>query len=59
MSHRDRTPWTICIPDAKFGSGTFSIFGDIMHKLALSKRGAQVIEFVYLPSGDGFKSLQK
>ena len=53
MSHSYRT-----IPDAKFEFGIFSIFGDITHKLSLSKRGEggeQVIEFVYLPSGNGFK----
>ena len=54
MSHSYRT-----IPDAKFEFGIFSIFGDIPHKLSLSKRGEgggeQVIEFVYLPSGNGFK----
>ena len=50
MSHSYRT-----IPDAKFELGIFSIFGDMTHKLSLSKRGKQVIEFVYLPPGNGFK----
>ena len=50
MSHSYRT-----IPDAKFEFGIFSIFADITHKLSLSKRGEQVIEFVYLPPGNGFK----
>ena len=50
MSHGYRT-----IPDAKFEFGIFSIFGDMSHKLSLSKRGKQVIEFVYLPPGNEFK----
>ena len=50
MSHSYRT-----IPDAKFEFDIFSIFGDMTHKLSLSKRGEQVIEFVYLFSGNGFK----
>ena len=50
MSHSYRTT-----PDAKFEFGIFSIFGDMMRKLSLSKRGGQVIEFVYLPPGNGFK----
>ena len=43
------------IPDAKFEFGIFSIFGDMTHKLSLSKRGEQVIEFVYLPPENEFK----
>ena len=50
MSHSNRT-----IPDAKLEFGIFSIFGGMTHKLSLSKKGEQVIEFVYLPSGNGFK----
>ena len=50
MSHSYRT-----IPDAKFAFGIFSIFGDMTQKLSLSKRGEQVIDFVYLPLGNGFK----
>ena len=53
MSHSYRT-----IPDAKFEFGIFSIFRDMTHKLSLSKRGGgggEVIEFVYLPPGNGFK----
>ena len=50
MSNSYRT-----IPDAKFEFGIFSIFGDMTHKLSLSKRGEQVIESVYLPPGNGFK----
>ena len=42
MSHSYRT-----IPDAKFEFGVFSVFGDMTHKLSLSKNGEQVIEFVY------------
>ena len=53
MSHSYRT-----ILDAKFEFGIFSIFGDMTHKLSLSKRGEQVIEFVYLPPGNGFKLLK-
>ena len=53
MSHSYRT-----IPDAKFEFGIFSIFGDMTHKLSLSKRGQQVIKFVYLPPGNGFKLLK-
>ena len=53
MSHSYRT-----IPDAKFEFGIFSIFGDMMHKLSLSKR-EQAIKFVYLPPGNGFKLLKK
>ena len=34
MSHSYRT-----IPDAKFEFGIFSIFGDMTHKVSLSKRG--------------------
>ena len=34
MSHSYGT-----IPDAKFEFGIFSVFGDITHKLSLSKRG--------------------
>ena len=49
MSHSHRT-----IPDAKFEFGTFSIFGDMTHKFSLSKR-EQVIKFIYLPPGNGFK----
>ena len=48
MSHSYRI-----IPDVKFEFCIFSIFGDMMHKLSLSKRGEQVIEFVYLPTGNG------
>ena len=43
------------IPDAKFEFGIIFIFGDMTHKLSLSKWGEQVIEFVYLPPGNGFK----
>ena len=50
MSHSYRT-----INNAKFEFGIFSIFGDMMHKLSLSKRGEQIIEFVYLPPGNEFK----
>ena len=50
MSHSYRN-----IPDAKFEFGIFSIFGDMTHKLYLSKKGEQVIESVYLPPGNGFK----
>ena len=50
MNHSYRT-----IPDAKVEFGIFSIFGDMMHKLSLSKKGEQVIEFVYLLPGNGFK----
>ena len=50
MSHSCRT-----IPDAKLEFGIFSIFGDMPHKLSLSKRGEQVIEFVHLPPGNGFE----
>ena len=50
MSHSYKT-----IPDAKFEFGIFSIFGNMTHKLSLSKRGEQVIEFVYLPPENGFK----
>ena len=53
MSHSYRT-----ISDAKFEFGIFSTFGDMTHKLSLSKRGEQVIEFVYLPPGNGFKLLK-
>ena len=49
MSHSYRT-----ILDAKFEFGTFSTFGDMTHKLSLSKR-EQVIKFVYLPPGNGFQ----
>ena len=51
MSHSYRT-----IPDAKFEFGIFSIFGDMTHKLSLSKRGEQVIEFVYVPLEMGLNS---
>ena len=50
MSHSYRT-----IPDAKFEFGIISIFGDMTHKLSLSKWREQIIEFVYLPLGNGFK----
>ena len=52
MSHSYRT-----IPDAKFEFGIISIFGDMTHKLSLSKWMEQVIEFefVYLPPGNGFR----
>ena len=50
MSHSYRT-----IPDAKFEFGIISIFGDMTHKLSLSKWRGQIIEFVYLPPGNGFK----
>ena len=50
MSHSFRT-----ILNAKFEFGIISIFGDMTHKLPLSKWGEQVIEFVYLPPGIGFK----
>ena len=51
MSHSYRT-----IPGAKFEFGIISIFGDMTHELSLSKwGGGQVIEFVYLPPGNGFK----
>ena len=53
MSHSYRT-----IPDTKFEFGIFSIFGDMIHKLSLSKRVEQVIEFVYLPPANGFKLLK-
>ena len=53
MSHSYRV-----IPDAKFEFSIFSIFGDMIHKLCLSKSGEQVIEFVYLPPGNGFKRLK-
>ena len=49
MSHSYRT-----ISDAKFEFSIFSIFGDMTHKLSLSKRGEEVIKFVYLPPGNGF-----
>ena len=48
MSQRHTT-----ISDAKFEFGTFSIFGDITHKLSLSKR-EQIIEFEYSTPGNGF-----
>ena len=51
MSHNYRN-----IPDAKFEFGIFSIFGDMTHGLSLSKRGEQVIEFVYLPLEMGLNS---
>ena len=54
MSHSYRT-----IPDAKFEFGIFSIFGDMTHKLSLSKRGEQVIEFVYLPLEMGLNSKKR
>ena len=50
MSHSYRI-----ILDAKFEFGIISIFGYMTHKLSLSKWGKQVIEFVYLPPGSGFK----
>ena len=50
MSHSYRT-----IPDAKFEFGIFSIFGDMIHKLSLSIRVEQVIEFVCLSPANGFK----
>ena len=50
MSHSYRT-----IPDAKFEFGIISIFGDMTHKLSLSKWREQILEFVYLPPGNGFK----
>ena len=50
MSHSYGT-----IPDAKLEFGIISIFGDMTHKLSLSKWREQVIEFVYLPPGNGFK----
>ena len=52
MSHTHRT-----IPDAKFEFRTFPIFGDMTHKLSLSKR-EQVIEFEHLPPGNGFNFLK-
>ena len=54
MSHSYRI-----FPDTNFEFGIFSIFGDMTHKLSLSKGGEQVIEFVYLPHGNGFKLLKK
>ena len=48
MSHRHRT-----IPDGKFEFATFSIFGDMTHKLSFSKR-EQVIKFEDLPPENGF-----
>ena len=54
MSHSYRT-----IPDAKFEFGIFSIFGDMMHKLSLSRRGGgQVIKFVYLAPENAYKLLK-
>ena len=53
MSHSYRI-----IPDAKFEFGIFSIFGDMTHKLVSSQKGGQVIEYVYIPSGNGFKLLK-
>ena len=50
MSHSYRT-----IRDAKFEFGIFSSFGDMTHKLSLSKKGEQVTECVYLSPGNGFK----
>ena len=50
MSHSYRT-----IPDAKFEFGIFFIFGDMTHKLSLSKGGNKSLNFLYLPSGNGFK----
>ena len=53
MSHKHRP-----ILDAKFAFGTFSIFGDVTHKLSLSKR-EQVIEVEYLPPGNEFNVFKK
>ena len=53
MSHSHRA-----IPDVKFEFGTFSIFGDMTHKLYLSK-SEQVIKFIHLIPGNGFKVFKK
>ena len=50
MSHSYRT-----IFDAKFEFGIFSIFGDMTHKLSLSKRGGGNKSLNFVPTGNGFK----
>ena len=44
MSHSYRT-----IPDAKFEFGIFSIFGDMTHKLSLSKGGNKSLNLYVYP----------
>ena len=50
MSHSYRT-----IPDAKFEFGISSIFGDMTHKLSLSKRGGTSHRICIFTPGNGFK----
>ena len=47
MSHSYRT-----IPDAKFEFGIFSIFGNMTHKLSLSKRGDKSLKNEFFMSRD-------
>ena len=42
------------IPDEKFESGSFSIFGDMTSQIFPLEK-AMVIEFGYLPAEDGFR----
>ena len=51
MSHSYRT-----IPDAQFEFGIFSIFGDITHKLSLSKRGNKSLNLYIYPLEMGLNS---
>ena len=44
------------IPDAKFEFGIISIFGDMTHKLSLSKWGEQVIDLYIYPLEMGLNS---
>ena len=45
------------MPDAKFASGSVSIFGDMTSQIFSLKKG-QVIEFGYLPPENGFNFLK-
>ena len=47
---------SIAIPDAKFEFGIFSIFGDMTHKLFLSKRGNKSLNLYIYPLEMGLNS---
>ena len=51
MSHSYRT-----IPDAKFEFGIISIFGDMTHKLSLSKWGNKLLNLYIYPLEMGLNS---
>ena len=51
MSHSNKT-----IPDAKFEFGIFSIFGDMSHKLSLSKKGDKSLNLYIYPLEMGLNS---